>query len=109
MNVKECSLVIFLTALTMIGGGCLFYADGLSHKTAVDEPAKPEPRIMYRIMVEQGLKERQPTSAYTPQEQQVVNELKAVLSRWPHMMWLTSVEGRLMLVKMGEDGKPINR
>lgn len=112
MNVREYSLVIFLTALTLVGGGLIFYADGLSREPVAESvipPVKPEPCIMYRIRVEQGLKEKQNPSTYTAQEQQAVNDLKAVLARWPQLMWLASADGKLVLVKMGTDGKPVGK
>lgn len=66
-----------------------------------------EPKTVYRIVTEMGLIERQPASTYTEGEKQAIARLKADLSRWPQMLWLVSIDGRLTLVKMGPDGKPL--
>ena len=103
MKSFEKILVLMVMSSALIGCVCLVYADRLSDVP----PQKPEPKTVFRIIVESGLDEKQSSSTYTPQEQQAVNELKAVLSRWPKLMWLASVNGRLVLVKMGMDGKPV--
>jgi hypothetical protein len=104
MKSFEKILVLMVMSSALIGCVCLVYADRLSDVP----PQKPEPKTVFRIIVESGLDEKQSPSTYTPQEQQAVNELKAVLSRWPKLMWLASVNGRLVLVKMGMDGKPVS-
>lgn len=106
MSVRDTISYSILLAMTASGVLLLINADRLLKKQI---QKTTEPKVVYRIMVEAGLEENQPSSAYTPQEQQAVTELKSMLANWPQRMWLTSVEGRLMLVKMGADGKPIGR
>lgn len=96
--------LVFLCAV--VGTGFIITGEIVAKKMLHQSEPKP-PQTVYRIMTEQGLDERQSASTYTPQEQHAVKQLKAVLSRWPKMMWLTSVNGRLVLVKMGMDGKPV--
>lgn len=66
-----------------------------------------EPQTVYRIRIEEGLDERQPAEAYTAEEARAVARLRACLDKLPRGLWLADRDGRLMLVKMGSDGKPV--
>ena len=103
---KNIAFYPLLLIIPAIGAACLITADRIGQKQIREMGAQ---KVVYRIMVEGGLEERQSSTSYTTQEQQAVNDLKAVLANWPQRMWLTSVEGRLMLFKMGVDGKPVGK
>jgi hypothetical protein len=67
---------------------------------------KPAKATIYRIRVEEGVKIPPGANAA---DIKAIEELNALLKRWPNMLWLSNHRGKFVAMKMGPDGCPIGR
>ncbi len=63
-----------------------------------------EPRTVYRIRTEEGVEVTK--AKFTPDEERAVARLQNMMAKWPSNLWLASNNGKLVLLKMGSNGKP---
>ena len=80
--------------------------DGIGPSTgSVEEKSPPKPTV-YRISMEEGV-ELPAGTILNEEERKAVMRLNKLMAHWPKGLWLASHNGKLVMVKMGADGKPM--
>lgn len=101
ITLLSCGIVLAFVTLCVSVGTVKVEAAG---KTLTMGSAPAQPRTVYRIRTEEGVKITDAT--FTADEKKAIMRLKHLLENWPSSLWIASDNGRLVLVRMGKDGKP---
>ena len=80
--------------------------DGIGPSVGQVEAKPVSKPVVYRISMEEGV-ELPAGTILNEEERKAVMRLNKLMAHWPKGLWLASHNGKLVMVKMGSDGKPM--